>query len=565
MKKRINFINAIILFFGLTIFLIISVFIVSDYNYDYQEKELKNHIKLIAELYHGDNEAEIIGMYSKSHSNLRITFIELDGTVKADSSNSNVFENHLERPELNDLGNIYKRKSTTLNQTMLYIAYIDEGLWIRVAMPMKSITALTSGFIIASTITLVFISVFSIWIINLANKKALSPLNVVVKKLAAIPGYQGSYSDDIESISTSIDDINNLINDKMNSIIDEKSKVNFIINNLNQGVIVTNSEGIIILVNKFILDLVSFSLQDIVEKNYIYLIRDITLQERIEDTINQGTSHSFDMVIEQKIYFVEVKPSTSKWTGENTNKFGAFIFINDLTEERKVEKIKREFFANASHELKSPLTTIIGYQQMITEGIITTSEEILDASNRTIKEASRMHQIILEMLDLSKLESKETTNLENINIKDVVLEIIGYYNKEIENKKLVLNLDLKDLILHMNYSHLNQLVRNLIENAIKYNIDGGTIEVAINPKTREFIVKDTGIGISTENQSRVFERFYMVDKARSKEQGGTGLGLAIVKHIGNLYDANIILTSKLEKGTRIKIQFNSASVLKEDK
>lgn len=560
MKKRINLINGIILFFALSLFLIISIFIVSGNNYNNNEQELKNHIKLITEIYNGDNEAEVIKMYKRSHPNLRITFVTIDGDVVMDSSNVVEFENHLDRPELGDLGTIYIRYSSTLETLMMYIAYADDGLYIRLSMPLNKIDSLINSFMLLGIITLVILTILSMVLINIANKKSLAPLNVVVNKLSSIAGYQTYYGDDLERVSLHIDDINSLINEKINSIIDEKSKVNFIINNLNQGVIVVNSEGNIILVNSFVLDFRGFSEKEVLNKNYVYLIRDLKFQDNIESTINDGITHNFDIVIDQQTYSIDITPVISKWTGESNNKHGAFIFIDDKTEERKVEKIKREFFANASHELKSPLTSIIGYQQMITEGIISSQEEIVDASIRTIKEAKRMHQIILEMLDLSRLESKEQTKREDINIKNVINDVMDRLMNSIETKNLKLNVKSEDLVLNMNTSHLTQLVKNLVENAIKYNVVGGSLNITVNPKTREFIVEDTGIGIATEDQGRVFERFYRVDKARSKEQGGTGLGLAIVKHICNLYEANIILTSKPGKGTIIKIQFNRSTI-----
>lgn len=560
MKKRINLINGIIMFFALSLFLIISIFIVSGNNYKNHENDLKNHIKLITDIYNGDNEAEVIKMYKRSHPNLRITFIATDGKVVMDSSNIVEFENHIDRPEIGDLGTIYTRYSSTLETFMMYIAYADDGLYIRLSMPLSQIDSIVNSFMLVGIITLITITIISIVLINIANKRSLAPLNVVVNKLSSIAGYQTYYGDDLERVSHHIDDINSLINDKINSIIDEKSKVNFIINSLNQGVIVVNTEGNVILVNTFVLDFRGFTEKEVLNKSYVYLIRDLKFQDNIESTINEGITHNFDLVIEQQTYSIEITPIISKWTGESNNKHGAFIFIIDKTEERKVEKIKREFFANASHELKSPLTSIIGYQQMITEGIISSHEEIVDASSRTMKEASRMHQIILEMLDLSKLESKELTKREDINLKNIINDVMDQLMNSIEAKNLKLNIKNDDLVLHMNSSHLNQLVKNLVENAIKYNVVGGNLNITINSKTREFIVEDTGIGIATEDQGRVFERFYRVDKARSKEQGGTGLGLAIVKHICNLYEANIILTSKPGKGTIIKIQFNRSTL-----
>jgi two-component system phosphate regulon sensor histidine kinase PhoR len=557
MKKRIIFLNGIILFLTLSLFLIISVFILNYYNNKSSERELNNHVLLISELYNGENAEEVINSYQKANKNLRITFISFDGEVVKDSLIDIEFESHLDRPEILNLGEVYTRYSESLNTYMMYLAHKDNGLYIRVAMPQKSINAIVNSFLLFCFLTLIALTIITTLVLNSVNKKALKPLNKVVNKLSKLAGHDSYYGDDVETISSHIDDINLLINEKINAIIDEKSKVDFIINNLEQGVIVVNSNKELILVNDYVLRLKNFKLVEVLNKNFIYLIRDISFQEAIACTIDEGSISSFDLPYKSKLYLINITPVNTEWTNFENAKNGAFITMSDVTEERKIEKMKREFFANASHELKSPLTTIIGYQQMISEGIITSMDEILDASKRTSKEAIRMHQMILGMLDLSKLESKEETSFEEVNLKDAVIDVLDLYQKELSEKNITVSLNLEDLYLLMNPNHLNQLVRNLIENAIKYNIPNGELKLSISNQKKELIIQDSGIGIASEDQSRIFERFYRVDKGRSKDKGGTGLGLSIVKHICNLYHDNINLTSKPNKGTTVKIQFNN--------
>jgi two-component system phosphate regulon sensor histidine kinase PhoR len=215
--------------------------------------------------------------------------------------------------------------------------------------------------------------------------------------------------------------------------------------------------------------------------------------------------------------------------------------------------MKRDFFANASHELKSPLTTILGYQQMVSEAMLTKPEEIDDAVKRTIKEAKRMDKILGEMLELSRLESKYEVVIEDINLKNVVEDIIDSYNIELNEKKINVIVNVENCLVRINQSHCNQLINNLIDNAIKYNNPGGKLEITL--KDNYLIIKDSGIGIAKADQIRIFERFYRVDKGRSKELGGTGLGLAIVKHICSLYSIIINLKSELYKGTEFKLTF----------
>ena len=235
--------------------------------------------------------------------------------------------------------------------------------------------------------------------------------------------------------------------------------------------------------------------------------------------------------------------------------FSISLVAMNITSEKKIEKMKEDFFANASHELKSPLTSIIGYQQMIKEGIITDEEEIESATSKTIKEAKRMNQIIIEMLELSKLETQIKLEKENVFLHQICQEVLNSYSHLIEEKNIKVETKYSDLSLFINKEDLYELVKNLIENAIKYNKKEGKIIVLINKQNKSLIIEDSGIGISEEDQTRVFERFYRVDKAKSKEMGGTGLGLAIVKHICINNNIKIFLESKLNKGTKFTLIF----------
>jgi two-component system phosphate regulon sensor histidine kinase PhoR len=229
------------------------------------------------------------------------------------------------------------------------------------------------------------------------------------------------------------------------------------------------------------------------------------------------------------------------------------MFLYDVTDIKRLEKMKLDFFANASHELKSPLTTIIGYQQLIQNGILVEKEEIADATIKTVKEASRMNQIISEMLELAKLESDKKEDKNVLSISHVTDEILLSYNILLENKNITLVKDYNDFDVSIASNDLYHLIRNLIDNAVKYNKANGKIKITISDNT--FVIEDTGIGISKEDQERIFERFYRVDKARSKENGGTGLGLSIVKHICINNNIKIEVSSALNEGTCFKLTF----------
>jgi two-component system phosphate regulon sensor histidine kinase PhoR len=221
----------------------------------------------------------------------------------------------------------------------------------------------------------------------------------------------------------------------------------------------------------------------------------------------------------------------------------------DVTDSFNSSKMKRDFFANASHELKSPLTSILGYQEMIKDHIITTPEEFDDATEKTIKEAKRMRKIILNMLELSSLENENLRPIEQINVAKEISSILASLEIEINEKHIHLHEAKDTLIIGINSDDFDKLMRNLLENAIKYNKEGGDIFVKVDGQQKLIQIRDTGIGISEEDKTRIFERFYRVDKARSRENGGTGLGLAIVKYICNYYEYTIDVDSVLGQGT----------------
>ena len=239
----------------------------------------------------------------------------------------------------------------------------------------------------------------------------------------------------------------------------------------------------------------------------------------------------------------------SKWLKE-----GVLISFLDITERQNMEIIKKDFFQNASHELKSPLTSIIGYEQMIVSGILEDKDEIKEASLNILKEAKRMNQIIIDMLELSNLEYQKSFNLSLVNLKEVVEDTIKRYTKKANDKNITIETDLNEVIINTSFNEFETLVSNLIDNAIKYNKINGNIKVKLTKAYLE--VYDTGIGISKENQTRIFERFYRVDKAKSKLSGGTGLGLAIVKHICEKLNYKVRVESVVNEYTQFTIYFN---------
>lgn len=545
MKKRLVFTNALLVLGSLILLFFFSLVVIINDNNKNTTADLNTYLKISQNIFNGSNYQETSAGIREYNKNLRVTIIDLEGNVLYDSNYDNELESHIDRPELDNLGKVFSRYSNTLKKQMFYIATMDNGYYLRLALPSESINDVISKYVIISVTALIVILLISILFSHSILKKNLAPLNRVVNRLGKIVNSENLYGvDNVEVISKQIDLINEAIGNKINELNREKLKIEYIINNMQSGLIVLDDNKNIILINDYACDILNFQKAKIMNKSYLYIIRDPDLQANIEGAFTENKIKNIELSLDGKLYKIRF----------NRFNIGLMLTFIDISEAKTIEKMKKEFFANASHELKSPLTSIIGYQQMIKEGIIDDKAGISDAINVTIKEAERMNKIILEMLELSKLEGEVVPKFETVDLSLIVSDVLTSFKNEIEAKNITVTINTQKLIVKMNSLNAVTLVRNLIENAIKYNKQNGKLAITIYDN--KFIIKDSGIGIAVEEQSRVFERFYRVDKGKSKQLGGTGLGLAIVKHICNLYKFTIDLQSVKNIGTTITIYFS---------
>lgn len=234
------------------------------------------------------------------------------------------------------------------------------------------------------------------------------------------------------------------------------------------------------------------------------------------------------------------------------SKGGVMIVLFDVTSERNALKQRQDFFSNASHELRTPITSIMGFSEMLEGGMITDPDQAKDSIHIIHREATRMSQIINDLLFISKLENEgEPTVSSPVNVREIAEEIRDSLLPSMQEKNIKMSISGGDFNISLPYTHLHNLLSNLMQNAVKYNVENGSVWVRIETDDRHLYlsVKDTGIGIPPDMRSRVFERFFRVDKGRSRNVGGTGLGLSIVKHLVNLYNGSIQLDSELGKGS----------------
>ncbi|PKK95649.1 MAG: hypothetical protein CVV60_00330 [Tenericutes bacterium HGW-Tenericutes-5] len=558
MKRKISLQFVLLIFTSLIVFTIGASLIVKDTINKITELNLEKYLTIIETDTDNLTETEIIEKYSELDNYLRITFIDSEGVVLADSSTENL-DNHLNRPEIQNLGETYIRHSDTLKIDMMYLAKeLPSGVYLRVAIPITSVLGFVNDFIALSFFIGTIIIALSILSSSYLIKQSLKPLEDIRHILNNVNG--GEYQevmpivkyDEINNLLSEINDINKTISSTIFSLKIEKQKLDFLLNHMNQGICVLDKDAKIVLINTYLKKLYNFNIDYNINKDFRYLIRDDELQKIIHDTYDSKTEKNYITKITNKYYAISIIYSKQDWSFESS----VILIYSDITQIRNTEILKRDFFINASHELKSPLTTIIGSADLIAQGIVKDQETKNDLINRIGSEAKRMNNLVMDMLALSEYETKkQETQNQIISPKKVIEEVIKNLEVLVKTKQTNIHLESEKTSIFIGYEEIYQIFKNLLENAIKYGKQDGNVWIKTYIENENFVisVKDDGIGIPKNDIDRVFERFYRVDKARSKSTGGTGLGLSIVKHIILNYNGQIKLLSEEDIGTEVLI------------
>ena len=549
MNKKSLVLQDFLFFITTFLIFIISISLVLTYSRKESDDNLVHYSEIVLALYdEGNNNYSEVDKAFNESIDIRVTILNgSNGDVIYDNNpNYNQEENRLnEFLNYADKG-IYEKYSLTLNDDMFYLVRSDGSNYIRVGILKSEVMEVTNNIALYGSISLILLNIIYFILSYLYFKKNIDTLKEEVIKLDSLVNPQSFIKDfDIQDLKNTMSKSYTLINEQINEVKSEKEKYEFILNNISEGFIVLDLNYNIIQINKYALNIFNKNFNEVYGHNIVYLYNASNLLNNIEKM--DKAFKSFKEKIDERIYEFEI----NKITFNNINLI-AILFI-DVTNEENTEIMKKEFFANASHELKSPLTSIIGYQELIKEGIIKDNNEIKNISEKTLKESIRMKNIVLDMLELSKLESKEVKEIERLNLKEIIEDIISSNEVLIKQKNIKITANLKDFYINSSFEDIQKLLSNIISNAINYNNING--EMVLILKDNSFICKDTGIGIKKEDLPRIFERFYRVDKSRSKENSGTGLGLAIVKHICLNYHYKIKVDSKFGLGTTFTIIF----------
>ncbi|MFA5275348.1 MAG: ATP-binding protein [Candidatus Omnitrophota bacterium] len=501
---------------------------------------------------------------------LRVTIIALSGKVLGDGDLTREqllsVENHANRPEVREalksgLG-ISKRFSYTIKRDMLYTAIPfgkekTAGI-LRFSVPLHDIALLQ-----AKMHSVVGVSIFGILLLSLGLtflvsmfvSRPLSEMSAIAKSMA-----QGDFSkkavvrtqDEIGELARSLNLMSEEIKDKISKVDSERVKLDLVLSSMFEGVIVIDDKERIILMNPSLRKIFFVDINP-EGKKPLEVIRNTAVQDIIDKIIQgrQGlaTEEITVNIPEEKILKVNGVPIV------RNNEFeGAILVFHDITELRRLEQIRQDFVANVSHELRTPISSIKGYAETLLEGALEDKDNAKEFINIIYQDSNRLASLINDLLDLSKIESgKMKMNFAPTDPVSLIKRAVTVIENQAKAKSILLKIDILQSLPKIKADEIrfSQVMINLLDNAIKYSSEGATatISAKVVDNALQFDISDTGIGISEKDLPRIFERFYRVDKARSRELGGTGLGLSIVKHIVSAHGGQVWVKSELGFGS----------------
>lgn len=482
----------------------------------------------------------------------RITWIGTDGGVLYDSaSDAEEMENHFEREEVKKaLAEGYgdsSRYSSTLTERYLYSAKrLSDGTILRLSVTQNSLLVLTLGMLQPICVIFTVAVILSVVLASRLSKKIVKPLNDLnLDEPLSNEGY-----DELTSLLHRIDIQQRQIRNQKNELKQKQNEFETLTKGMAEGIVLLDGKGFILSINPAAEKLLQTD-YTAVGKNILSVNRTAELSELL-DKAESGSYAEKVMSIQNGTYRLSASPVI-----EGNKIPGVVLLLLDITEKENSEQMRREFTANVSHELKTPLQTISGYAELLANGIVK-AEDIPNFSNQIYTEAQRMIRLVEDIIKLSHLdEGAGDMKKENTDLFALAGNVTASLASEAENAGVTMKLCGESAVICGIPQLLDSIIYNLCDNAIKYNRRGGTVCVTVKNEENDILlsVADTGIGIPPEHQDRIFERFYRVDKSRSKEIGGTGLGLSIVKHAARLHGAVIELHSIPDEGTVVAVKF----------
>ncbi len=535
-----------------SVVLLASIAIATSFLYEYFNTSQINQLK--AELSIAANAVNYYGIESLDRFDselFRFTVVGSDGTVLYDTeADAAEMENHADRKEIREaLANgkgSSSRNSATLTEKTLYEAVLlKNGDVLRISVNQMTVGALILGMLPNIFVIVLIAAVAALLLSYRMAEKITEPL---MKLDLEHPTENDAY-EELSPILTKIYKQHKQIKLQMEALNRKSDEFEQIISSMSEGLILLDEHGMIISMNSAAKRIFSVK-ESVVGNDFLSVDRSSEMSKAINGVLS-GNHSEYRAQKNGNEYQFNISPITS-----NGKTLGAVILVFDITDKAFAERNRQEFTANVTHELKTPLQSIIGSAELLENGLVKPEDTGRFIGNIR-REATRLVNLIDDIIRLSQLDENHEPVTETVNLQDTAKEVVEVLSVSAEKKNVTLNLTGEPLTVCGVRRYIYEIIYNLCDNAIRYNKDGGRVDIEICKETNRaaVTVRDTGIGIAPEHQSRLFERFYRVDKSHSKETGGTGLGLSIVKHAVEYHGGRIELESELGKGTEIKIIF----------
>ncbi|EFV98240.1 ATPase/histidine kinase/DNA gyrase B/HSP90 domain protein [Streptococcus agalactiae ATCC 13813] len=482
-------------------------------------------------------------------SNVRITWVDNKGQVLYDTqSDAKHMKNHANRQEIKEaIKSGYgesTRWSATLTEKSIYAAQrLNNGTIVRLSVAQQTIFYLLLGMMSPLAIIILLAIILSVLIARYIAKKVSEPLNNIDLDH---PLSNDSY-EEITPLLRRLDSHQAKIQHQKLLLQKRQKEFDTIISKIKEGMILLDDQARIVSINAEALKL--FQINDDWHGRFMMEVsRDLTLKDLIDQGL-KGKKKEANIDIENNHYRVLVRPTT-----DNNRVTGLVVLLFDVTDQLQMEQLQREFTANVSHELKTPLHVISGYSELLANQMVP-NEEAPQFAAKIHKESERLVKLVEDIINLSHLDEQEKLPQETVNLYDLTQKVLEGLQAKADKKHIQINFNGEEAILRGNPVLLNSLVYNLCDNAITYNHEKGQVNVTLknSSDTITLEVSDTGLGIAEKDKKRIFERFYRVDKSRSKIVGGTGLGLSIVKSALDFHNGSIKVDSHLGQGTTMTV------------
>lgn len=522
--------------------------------YDYFSASLLRQLRAQLDLASQGVLHEGIGYFEDIQTDgFRMTWIGTDGKVLYDSaSNVQDMENHFQREEVKEaLAEGYGesvRNSSTLTQRYLYSAKrLSDGTVLRLSVTQNSLLVLMLGMFQPSCVIFTIAIILSIVLASRLSKNIVKPLNDLnLDEPLSSSGYE-----ELRPLLRRIDTQQRQIRLQSSQLKQKQNEFETMTCGMSEGIVLLDSKGFLISINPAAENLLLSPNSATIGENILSLNPNPELAKLLEQA-SRGCHGEKTMTLKNRTYRVSANPVT-----EGDQIYGVVLLLLDITEKENAEHMRREFTANVSHELKTPLQTISGCAELLANGMVK-SEDVPVFSKQIDTEARRMIQLVNDIIGLSHLdEGAEDMAWEQVDLFAICQKTAESLASEAQKAGIQIKLMGEPVVLWGISQLLGSIVYNLCDNAIKYNRKNGTVCISVKAEGSTVLlsVADTGIGIPPEDRERIFERFYRVDKSRSKEIGGTGLGLSIVKHAARLHNAQISVDSTLDQGTTVTVKF----------